>query len=181
MRNSFNVEVNFASSPLKPYEWDKVSFINGIKVIRTSTKCVHDFLTHECKTDLINKVTLISDARDSIVIRTDSKGNITKRSFLMFDKDLEVSEFALNLKPTKINYEKDTKKVKYSYELKEEQKIKDYLIDSIKRLKDEDEMQYLYYLYFNEIKGYSKEKLINSIKNNNSEKFFELYKFMSKN
>ena len=181
MRNSFNIEVNFANSPLKPYEWEEVSFINGIKVLRVSPKCIHDILSREVKIDYASKLILLSDTRDSIVVKLDSKGKVVKRSFLLFDKDLDVCEFANSLRVTKLEYEVSDKKVKYSLELLEEKKIKEYLIDTIKSSPDEDKTQYLYYLYFNDIKGYSKEKLINSIKNEASERYFELYKFLIKN
>ncbi len=181
MKNTFNVEVSFDESPKKPYEWKNVSFITGIKVNRVDSKCIKDFLLYKCKVDSENRLLLLSDTKDSILIKLDEEGIITKRSFLLFSKDLDVSEYAINLKPIKLKYEVFCERIKYSNELDEEKEIRDYLVKSIENIEDEDKSKYLYFLYFDDVNGYSKEKLINTIKKDNTKKNYELYKFLINN
>lgn len=177
MTNSFDIEVCFDKVPLKPYEWGKVSYITNIKVLRVSTKTLHELLTFEAQLNCTNKVLLLSDTLDSIVVKLDKDGKITKRSFLTFERDLCVSEYACNLKMTKLDVRLSPKKLLYNEELEEERQIKEYLISSITS-SDEDKTQYLYYLYFGNVMGYSKKKLLETIKTSTSDKCMTLYKFL---
>ena len=181
MKNTFNVEVSFDESPKKPYEWKNVSFITGIKVNRVDSKCIKDLLLYKCKVDSENRLLLLSDTKDSILIKLNENGIITKRSFLLFSKDLDVSEYAINLKPIKLKYEVLCERIEYSSELDEEKEIRDYLVKSIENIEDEDKSKYLYFLYFDDVNGYSKEKLISTIKKDNAKKNYELYKFLINN
>ena len=181
MKNSFTIEVCFNRVPLKPYEWDNMSFISGISVTRVNSKCLFDLMTYEGSVYTKNKIILLSDTKNSIALKLNNKGEIVKRSFLDFDKDEDICEYASNIKPTNLDYEITDKKLIYPSNLIEETKMKEYLIKSIKSLKDEDKTKYLYYLYFNDIKDYSKEKLIKTIKNSEFDKCDELYKFLIEN
>lgn len=181
MKNSFNIEVNFADVPLKPFEWDTCTIINGIKVTRVSSKTINDILSYECKIDSKNKMLLLSDTRDSIVIRMDESGKVKKRSFLTFTKDLDTSEYASNLKQTKMNYQIGKKKLVYSNKLKEEENIKNYLIKSIKDTTDEEKLKYAFYKCHGSLENYSKNKLLECLEENFDEKYFEIYELFMKN
>ncbi len=182
MKNSFMIEVCFDKVPIKPYEWDKVVFIGGISVIRVSSKCLFDLMTYDGNIkNAKNKILLLSDTNNSIVLKLNENGEIIKRSFLDFNKDEDICEYASNIKTTKMDYTITEKMLEYPSVLVEEIKMKEYLVKSIKTLKDEDKSKYLYYLYFDNINDYSKDKLIKSIKKSEYDKCNKLYKFLIEN
>lgn len=160
-----------------PYEWNRFSYITGVKVIRVSTKTLNDLATYEGCIEYPAKVMLLSDCKTSLVLKLDRDGRILKRSFLTFEKDLDVCEYACNLKSTNLNYRVTDKKLKYKKELDEDLKMKDFVLKSIEK-SGEDKTRYLYYLYFDNIVGYSKEKLLESIKKDERGKCEELYNFL---
>jgi len=179
MKNSFNIEVNFAYAPLKPYEWMKCSFINGLKVTRINNSTLKSILSFDVNIVSKNKTLLLSDTRESIVVRLDDSGKVVARSFLKFSKDLEIGEYACNLKPTDLKITINDEKIKYDLTLNEEVQIKNFLINSIEKSSDENKSKYLYFLYFNNLENYSKDKLIKSIKQEQGCKFYKLYDFLS--
>lgn len=181
MKNSFMIEVCFNNVPLKPFEWESISFISGVSVIRVNSKTIVDLLTYEGNINIKNRIIVLSDTKNSVALKLNNKGDIVKRSFLDFDKDEDLCEYASNIKITKLDYQITDKKIIYSSILEEEKKMKEYLVKSIKSLKDEDKSRYLYYLYFDDIKDYSKEKLIKTIKNSESSRCEKLYKFLIEN
>lgn len=179
MRNNFNITVNFNSSPKMPYEWDNSSNITNIKLERVSTEMLKNILTYEGLIHDKAGVILISDTKNAVALKLDNKGKILKRSFLDFEKCLDVCEFACNLRESKLNFEKAEKKVVYSKDLSIEQEMKDYILKSIKKSRDEDLIKYLYYLYFEEVENYSKDKLIKFVKSSNIEKNLKAYNFLT--
>ena len=178
MKRNF-IEVNF--NGLKPYEWDNYLIIDNIKLKRVSTKTIKDIMSYESIIGTNEKYMLLSDGHNSIVIKLGERGKVVKRSFLTFDRELDIDEYASMKKIQKINYKITDKKIKYDRELYEEKNIKKYLVNIIKTSKDEDKIKYLYYLYFDEIKNYSKEKLIKFINSNESNKYYKLYEFLISN
>lgn len=181
MKNSFNIEVNFADTPLQPYEWNRVSFISGMKVLRVSTKCLEDLCTYHGLIESEKKILLLSDTKTSLALKLDEKGRIVKRSFLDYSTDLDVSEFANNLKISELSYSLSKKKLSYKMELEEETKMKEFLIKLINSNKNEEKSRYLYYLYFDEIDDYDKDRLIASIRTDESGRCQKLYRFLIKN
>lgn len=178
MQNIFSVTLSFSNTPLEPYEWDKIIHISGIEVKRVTHKCLVDILLHECTIKSRERIILLSDGNTSLAIRLNKDGTINARSFLDYESDLKVIEYSKQLKPINLKYEKRTKKIEYSSELKEDIIIKKYILDSLDKCKNIDLLKYLYYMCFNSIKGFSKEKLIEFIKNNKSGKNGELYKIL---
>lgn len=178
MKNSFTIEVCFGDVPLMPYEWEKTSTIMGIKVERVPTYLLRDVLTCEGYINARCGTILISDTKTSVALKLNKEGKIIKRSFLKFDDSLDVCEYAFNLKDSKLEFVKGDRKIVYPKNLTVEQEMKDYIISSIKVCKDEDLSRYLYYLYFDEVKSYSKDKLIKSIEGASLDKSLKLYKFL---
>lgn len=177
MKNNFNIEVSFSSSPKMPYEWDKSIKIVNIKIERISSKLLRELMANEGAIKNRAGVMLLSDAKNAIAIKLGEDGTILKRSFLPFDRCLDVCEFACNLREEKIEFIPNGKKVKYSTDLAVEKEMCDYILNSIKK-NDEDLSKYLYYLYFEEIEDYSKEKLIKFVKKSHIEKNMKLYNFL---
>ena len=175
MRNEFNIDVCFDEIPSNPVNWIDSVFISKLPVIRVTSKIITDFLTYDCTLNTEKNTLLLSDTKTCLVLRLKS-GKIIKRSYLLYDKDLEVCEYACNLKTTAIKYEINSK-LEY-VDNSEDKKICDYVLKSIKSIKDDYKIRYLYYLYFEDIGEYSKEKLINDIDNNPNGNIEKLYNFL---
>ena len=78
----------------------------------------------------------------------DNKGNLLKRSSLLFEEETEVNDIAKSLPITNIEYLTNTK-VTLSHTLRLEKEKKEMLEKFIKELTDLSTLKYLYYEYFN--------------------------------
>lgn len=176
MKNEFNIDVSFDRVVVDPYNWESTTFISKIPVIRVSSKCIKDILTYESTIKTDKTTLLLSDTKLSVALRIKSN-KIVARSYLDYDKDLEVCEYACNLKITHLDYQ-ITKPIKYKI-ISEEEKMRDYIIDSIKNIQDDNKIKYLYYLYFNTLDDYSKERLVKGVKHDSSDNIQKLYDFLN--
>ena len=178
MKNNFTVEVCFSEVPLYPYEWNNMSIISGVKVMRVTTDTIINLLTYKAKLNVKEKTIMLSDSKTALVLRLDQKGYIIKRSFLTFEQDLNVCEAAVSLKCCKLEYELLKDKLHYSSSLYEEECMKEYVVKSLLNIEDESESKYLYYLFFDEIEHYSKERLLDYISKNKPGNFKKVYDFL---
>lgn len=179
MRNNFDIDVCFGDHPIPVYEWENHSSVLGIKATRVSTKFLNDVLTFQGR--IVNpkgKIMLISDTKEAVALKLDKDGKILKRSFLSFDRSLDVCEYAYNLKDAHLEFEHGEEKVKYPKSRSIEEEIKDYIYDKINSNKDEDFKKYIWFLYSKGIEGYSQEKLLKMIKSAPLEENMELYKLL---
>ena len=179
MKNNFTIEVSFKDVPNYPYEWDNVVFVSGIKVLRVKTKTINDLLTYDAIIKVNSGIVLLSDCKTSMVLRLDKNGKVLKRSFLTFNADTDICEYATNLKCTNLEYNLLDTKLVYEKKLNEENKMKEYVVNSLKKINDENEYKYLYYLFFNEINDYRKEKLLDFIIKDKPGNFQKLYDFLA--
>lgn len=178
MKNSFDVTVCFDNVPKMPYEWNKHTNLKDLCLERISSNSLKDILAFEGRVDGRSGVLLLSDCKNAIVVKLDNNGKVLKRSFLDFNKCLDVCEFSFNLRETKINFVKSDKRLVYSHDLSIEKEMKDFILRSIKDSNNEDLHKYLYFLSFEEVDGYSKDKLIKSVKTASVEKSLKLYNFL---
>ena len=178
MKNSFTFDVSFNDVPLLPYEWDKTATLTGINVIRVKKSDIDSILRYETYIKSDKKILLLSDTKCSIALKLNKDGKVLKRSFLEFEDDVDVCEFANNMRCTNLKYTCTSNKITYSDNLMEDENIKEYLLNTINNIKDEDKSKYLYYLYFNKIDDYNINKLVASIKEDDTSKIHELYDFM---
>lgn len=178
MKNSFNLEVCFSESPKYPYEWTNTSVLMHAKIIKVSSAFLKKALLFKGRIISKDSTLLISDAKNAVALRLDKEGNIKARSFLKFEDELDVSEFATNLKETHIDAEFSDKRISYERGLSIENEMKQYLIERVESSRDEDFSKYLYYLYFDEVTDYSRDKLISSIKESPIDKNMKVYKFL---
>ena len=179
MKNSFNIKVNFMSSPRLPYEWDKYSNCKDVKLERVSSKTLKNILLYEGHIQDQSGVILVSDAKNAIALKLNDEGKILKRSFLGFEQCLDICEYACNLRESKLDFIATSKKVNYDRELSIEKEMKDYILNLIKKSENEDLVKYLYYLYFNEVDSFSKEKLIKFVKNSSLGENEKIYDFLT--
>lgn len=178
MKNNFNLDVSFKNVPVMPYEWENTSHISHVKLLRISTNTIKDILLYDGYIKEYRGLLILSDTKEAIVLKLDREGQIKARSFLDFEDSLNVCEYATNMKETSIEFLKEGKKLKYPKSLSIDTEIKDYIVSQIKKCDDESFTKYLYYLYFNEINDYSKEKLIKTVNESDIDKNIKLYKFL---
>lgn len=178
MKNSFNLEVCFSESPKYPYEWTNTSVLMHAMVIKVSSAFLKKTLLFKGKIISKDSTLLISDAKNAVALRLDKEGNIKARSFLKFEDELDVAELATNIKESHPDAEFSNEKIFYDRELSIESEMKQYLLDRVKKIRDEDFSKYLYYLYFDEVKDYSRDKLISSIQEGSIDKNMKVYKFL---
>lgn len=178
MKNSFNLEVCFKDAPVMPYEWNDTQIIMHVKLTRVSTSLLKDVLAFRGTLENCKGTMLLSDTKNAVALKLSDTGEIVKRSFLSFDRSLDVCEFAFNLKETKLSFSKTQERIDYPKNLSIELEMKEYIVKNISDTKDEDLAKYLYYLYFGDLKSYSKEKLIQSVEKASLDDNMKLYKFL---
>lgn len=176
----YTIKLKFNQKPIKPYEWDNASIVSNIKIIRVLPKVLKDILVYESYIENKDKMFILSDGINSIAVRLGSNNKVVARSYLSYEDDLEVERYISNIKRTNLKYKRTNKKIICEHLESYETIVKNYLIKSIKDMED-DKSKYMYYLYFNNIDDYSKEKLIKSITQNKSNKFYKLYNFLIHN
>lgn len=178
MKNSFDLEVHFNDAPVPCYEWDTTTYVMQIKAERVSTSFLKRVLTYEGKVPYKSNILLLSDTKNAAILKLGSDGTIMARSFLKFDDALDVCEYTFNLKETKLEFEATDERVHYTKCLSLEDEMREYLINSIEKCGNEDLSRYLYYLYFDEVDDYSRDKLIESINSSSLDRNMKLYKFL---
>lgn len=179
LKNCFNLDVSFNSCPLYPYEWDSISHLTHVKLEKVSTQFLKKVLTFNGKiVNASSQIILLSDAKEAVVLKLSKDGEILKRSFLEFDKALDVCEQALNMKESKLEFISNNTKLVYPKALSLETEVKNYIIDAINKNKDEYFSRYLYYLYYDNLEGYTREKLLKAVDDSSIDKNIKLYKFL---
>lgn len=179
MRNNFNLKVCFGNSPRMPYEWNKTTNISSIKLERVSSNFLKNVLTYEGIVQNRGDYLLLSDTKNAVVLKLNRDGKIVKRSFLDFNECLDVCEYACNLRESKIDFLNSNKRIKYETDLSIEKEMKEYILNLIKSSNDDDLVKYLYYLYFDEVESFSKEKLVKLVKSSTLEKNAYVYEFLT--
>lgn len=178
MKNSFNIEVSLSECPVYPYEWTRTSLITDIPVSRVSSHVLKSVLLYEGSVRSKTPLLLLSDGKNAAVIKLSKSGQIKARSFLKFADELDVAEMAMNLKERELDIVLTDKMVHYERGLVIDAEMKKYLIDRIKKCRDENLSKYLYYLYFDEIQDYSRERLITEVSKSSIDKNIKLYNFL---
>lgn len=178
MKNSFNLRVSFSESPKQPYEWTDSTNLVHQKVERVSSEILKSVLLTGGKIVDRTGTILLSDTKNAIALRLSNSGEIKGRSFLEYEKSLDVCEYASNLKISHIEFVGNGKKVEYSHDLAIEKEMKDYIIHSIKESKNEYLEKYLYFLCGGEVENYSRDKLLKYVESASIDKNLKLYNFL---
>lgn len=178
MKNNFTIEVCFGDYPKQAYEWDNKTILTHMKVERTSTSFLKSVLLYDGIVKDRKGLMLISDCKSACVLKLSDKGKILKRSFLEYDKSLDVCEYACNLKVEQVEFENNGKKIDYPKYLAVENEIKEYILDKLYKTHNEDLSRYMYFLYFGKLDEYSKEKLIKTISTGSIDDNLKLYNFL---
>ncbi len=168
------IKVNFSKIPIKPHEWEKYSYLVNPKIIRVLPKVIKDILSYETYIDIKSKTIILSDGINSIALRLNKDRKVLLRSYLLLLDETIINDITREMKRSNIKYKTKEKIITNNIH---DENIKDYLLKSIDNM-EEEKIKYMYFLLFDNIKDYSKEKLIKVISQNNSNKLYKLYNFL---
>ena len=160
----YDIVLNFHKNYYNFYEWnktDKIKNIYKIALYRISDIDIINIINNKIKLNnstlekfkdiyKFNKkiIILVSNAKITIGLLIDEKGNILKKSSLIFEEETEANNIAKTLMITKLDYKK-IKELKHPSILRIELEKKNIFIKYIIELQDETTLKYLYYEYFN--------------------------------
>lgn len=162
MNYIYDIVLNFQDNYYEFFEWnrtDKIKNIRKIPLYRVNDQDILKLKYNKIKLDTnflkiltTDKKTkklmcLVSNTKMSLGILLDEKGNLLKRSSLLFEEEEEVNNHSKTLNPTKINYRED-KVEPPIHKLRIEREKKDKLINYIKNIQDPLTLKYLYYEYY---------------------------------
>ena len=160
----YDIVLNFHKNYYNFYEWnktDKIKNIYKIPLYRISDIDIINIINNKIKLNnstleklkdiyKFNKkiIILVSNTKITIGLLIDEKGNILKKSSLIFEEETEANNIAETLMITKLDYKK-IKELKHPSILRIELEKKNLFIKYIIELQDETTLKYLYYEYFN--------------------------------
>ena len=160
----YDIVLNFHKNYYNFYEWnktDKIKNIYKIPLYRISDIDIINIINNKIKLNnstlekfkdiyKFNKkiIILVSNTKITIGLLIDEKGNILKKSSLIFEEETEANNIAETLMITKLDYKK-IKELKHPSILRIELEKKHLFIKYIIELQDETTLKYLYYEYFN--------------------------------
>ena len=176
----YDIVLNFNKDFYNFFEWNKNDNIINVKKIPIFLIDNDTFIKDKTYTYTRSKLgisCLISNNKEVIAVLFNDNGNLIKRSSLMLDEEEEVLDEIENDSLYKINIIK-RRKVNIENVNRNIKEKKDFLIKYINEEKNDINLKYLYYDYFekdeNNIK-IIKNELIKEIKNNWNKKLNNFY------
>lgn len=169
----YEIKLNFSDNELyKFYEWsenDKLDLIKKIPIIKVKTALLKEIYNNnfEISEDLFNYISgktivkdnlnienacIFCDTKNCIAIEFDKNRKSIARSTLLLEDENNICEVSFSIKMKDIEIKK-IDKLNYSYEFRQETKIKNVITKEILELyknKDKNKLEYLYYEWFNE-------------------------------
>lgn len=183
MNYYYDVVLNFDMENLwNFYEWedtDLLTYVRKIPLYRVSYETMQDFLSSHIKIskdfvrDIAHKTVtknkediyasfLMSDSKNSLAVMLNEEGEVIALSKLLIGDDNNVNEFMYTIREVELPYEILNLREKREG-LRQEERIKQFILLEIKTLFEEENIQKLKYLYY---ECFSKEE-------ENSEKMYE--------
>ena len=163
MKYIYDIVLNFQNNYYEFYEWkrkDNIKNITRIPIYRVSSEDILILKSNKIKisSSFLNRIKednkkykkiicLVSNTKISIVLLFDDKGNLLKRSSLIYEEEDEVNDISKDLDITKIEYIENEEKLPTST-LRIDIERKESLADFIDNTNDLKILKYLYYEYF---------------------------------
>lgn len=198
----YDIILNFQKNYYQFFEWktnDKITNYSKIPLYHVSDKDILNLKDNNVKVkfDFIKKIKndnktkqkiicIISNGKIAIAVLFDNKGNLKKRSSLIFEEEEEALNLSKNLIKTPIKYEKIIKN-KNKNILRLEKEKKSLVTSYIKNNKNLTTLKYLYYeCYEKETNDLTviKEKLLKELSkewNDKHKRIYEIIKLLIKN
>ena len=163
MKYIYDIVLNFQNNYYEFYEWkrkDNIKNITRIPIYRVSSEDILILKSNKIKisSSFLNRIKednkkykkiicLVSNTKVSIGLLFDDKGNLLKRSSLIYEEEDEVNDISKDLDITKIEYIENEEKLPTST-LRIDIERKESLADFIDNTNDLKILKYLYYEYF---------------------------------
>lgn len=200
----YDILINLNSCDISFYEWretDDIGYLKKGVLIKVSEYIYKKIISNNIvigdktltmlkdkscvmknrKIETIPYMGVFTDGKDAIGISFSEKGKEIKRTRFIIQDELELLESSRKLKTIRIDYKSITnKETDLSFKTRKEKEIIDYILNSLEKIKtDNERIRYLYYEWFNK-KGKTNNlysELITDIKKSYSEEkknFLEL-------
>lgn len=163
MKYIYDIVLNFQNNYYEFYEWkrkDNIKNITRIPIYRVSSEDILALKNNKIKITLsfLNRIKednkkykkiicLVSNTKISIGLLFDDKGNLLKRSSLIYEEEDEVNDISKDLDITKIEYI-ENKEILPANTLRIDIEKKESLADFINNTNDLKTLKYLYYEYY---------------------------------
>jgi len=185
------VKLNFLNSYYYFYDWlesDNISFYKNINLYRVSSKTLNDFINNKIFVNtkiLKGKYLLFSDGFTALAIMFNQEGKSLLKSSLLLEEEEKINNKALILMEENISYQILDRDEKIN-EPRLHQSIKTALLSEIKKIRENnevDKLEYLYYEWFSiKEKDFNKmlTKMEKKLSGKLSNKEFYIYNLLNK-
>lgn len=196
MNYIYDILLNFNNIPYDIFEWnkdDKILHIRKIPLIKLSTfdlsnlvnkkvKIDNEFLikiykrTEQYNKKVLNYSFLATDGKMVIAFKIEQ--NKIKYSQLFLDEEMEVLDFSSNLNVSSIKYQIiNDRKIDY-LQTRNQQYIKKFIYDQLKKINDADKLNFLYLECFNKKSNDTLKDIYYELDHNFENVYIKLYKVL---
>lgn len=196
MNYIYDILLNFNNIPYDIFEWnkdDKILHIRKIPLIKLSTfdlsnlvnkkvKIDNEFLikiykrTEQYNKKVLDYSFLATDGKMVIAFKIEQ--NKIKYSQLFLDEEIEVLDFSSNLNVSSIKYQIiNDKKIDY-LQTRNQQYIKKFIYDQLKKINDADKLNFLYLECFNKKSNDTLKDIYYELDHNFENVYIKLYKVL---
>lgn len=196
MNYIYDILLNFNNIPYDIFEWnkdDKILHIRKIPLIKLSTfdlsnlvnkkvKIDNEFLikiykrTEQYNKKVLDYSFLATDGKMVIAFKIEQ--NKIKYSQLFLDEEMEVLDFSSNLNVSSIKYQIiNDRKIDY-LQTRNQQYIKKFIYDQLKKINDADKLNFLYLECFNKKSNDTLKDIYYELDHNFENVYIKLYKVL---
>lgn len=196
MNYIYDILLNFNNIPYDIFEWnkdDKILHIRKIPLIKLSTfdlsnlvnkkvKIDNEFLikiykrTEQYNKKVLDYSFLATDGKMVIAFKIEQ--NKIKYSQLFLDEEMEVLDFSSNLNVSSIKYQIiNDKKIDY-LQTRNQQYIKKFIYNQLKKINDVDKLNFLYLECFNKKSNDTLKDIYYELDHNFENVYIKLYKVL---
>ncbi len=202
MNYIYDILVNFNDKYYEFYDWnesDNILHVKKLPIIRVKSNFLHnikynnivvdkkliekiykktDFFNN--KSNKLNYVCAVSDAKEAIVIKFSPNGTIIGRSSLLIDEENEIIDISENLEENNYDYKINNIITPYKFKTRKEIEISTYIISELNNI-NEDKLKYLYFDCFDKEETDTKiilKNFLSEINNNFNNVYSKIYDFL---
>ena len=196
MNYIYDILLNFNNIPYDIFEWnkdDKILHIRKIPLIKLSTfdlsnlvnkkvKIDNEFLikiykrTEQYNKKVLDYAFLATDGKMVIAFKIEQ--NKIKYSQLFLDEEMEVIDFSSNLNVISIKYQIiNDRKIDY-LQTRNQQYIRKFIYNQLKRINDIDKLNFLYLECFNKKSNDTLKDIYYELENNFENVYIKIYKVL---
>ena len=195
MNYIYDILVNFKYPFMDFYEWDNDDNIENVKripfyKIKSDVLNILKYNKFKINIDSIKGLTKLfnnkktynalvyTDGDEAIAFKFDNKGICIGKSSLLIEEEQEILDSAHMVSIYDLEYEILSSDNIDIYKTRRQMIITDYLVKNINKITDLSKINYISYECLNEY-DISKSNLINHIKDEWNDKYYEIYDFLS--